>query len=245
MQGRVAMVTGGATGLGRAACLEFAQRGAAIAFNYVDLPRTRRHRTSPPPRRRSKRWRTGVLQPLHVRDHAQSRTSSPKRASVGRHSLSGQQRGVAHDGALWRLSPDAWKEVMDTNVTALSIVSSRGAAPARATLRQDRQRGEHQAFRPGFGIANYAASKAALIGLTSRRGRSRSSNINVNAVARASSRPSCSPSCRAKCWSGRSANQAGRVAEPEDVAKVIVSCAASGAAHHRANDRRGRRLTLA
>src|SRR3989454_7595194 len=38
VQGRVAIVTGGATGLGRAAALEFAQRGVAVAINYVDLP---------------------------------------------------------------------------------------------------------------------------------------------------------------------------------------------------------------
>ena len=38
VQGRVAIVTGGATGLGRATCLEFAQQGVAVAFNYLDLP---------------------------------------------------------------------------------------------------------------------------------------------------------------------------------------------------------------
>src|SRR5437773_11656508 len=38
VQGLVAVVTGGATGLGRATALEFAQQGTAVAINYVDLP---------------------------------------------------------------------------------------------------------------------------------------------------------------------------------------------------------------
>src|SRR5262245_48749769 len=37
-RGRVAVVTGGATGLGRSVCLEFAQRGAGVAFNYLEMP---------------------------------------------------------------------------------------------------------------------------------------------------------------------------------------------------------------
>src|SRR5438034_3602592 len=75
--------------------------------------------------------------------------------------------GVAHDGALWRLTSEAWQEVMDTNVTGAFNCIQAVAGPMRA------QRygkivniASHQAFRPGFGIANYAASKAALIGLT-------------------------------------------------------------------------------
>src|SRR5256884_8218716 len=38
VQGHVVIVTGGATGLGRATALEFAQRGVAVGVNYVDLP---------------------------------------------------------------------------------------------------------------------------------------------------------------------------------------------------------------
>src|SRR6266478_8315611 len=37
-KGRVVIVTGGATGLGRAVALEFAQSGCGVAFNYLEMP---------------------------------------------------------------------------------------------------------------------------------------------------------------------------------------------------------------
>src|ERR1044071_3064517 len=37
-RGKVAMVTGGATGLGRSAALEFGRLGCSVAFCFVDLP---------------------------------------------------------------------------------------------------------------------------------------------------------------------------------------------------------------
>src|SRR5688572_3401544 len=38
MKGQVAIVTGGATGLGRAITLEFARSGRNVAFNYREMP---------------------------------------------------------------------------------------------------------------------------------------------------------------------------------------------------------------
>ena len=38
MNGKVAVVSGGATGLGRAIGLEFARRCVHVASNYVELP---------------------------------------------------------------------------------------------------------------------------------------------------------------------------------------------------------------
>jgi len=236
MQGRVAMVTGGATGLGRAACLEFAQRGAAIAFNYVDLPE--RDVTAQALLTETAIKALGV--PVYssrcdVRDHAQvTHFVAEARERLGGIHCLVNNAGVAHDGALWRLSPDAWKEVMDTNVTgAFNCIQV--VAPHLRAQRYGKivNVASHQAFRPGFGIANYAASKAALIGLTKAAAVDLgSSNINVNAVAPGFVKTELLTKLpREVLERAERESVLGRVAEPEDVAKVIVFLCGEAARH--------------
>src|SRR5207249_2563878 len=155
VQCRVAIVTGGATGLGRATALEFAQRGMAVAINYVDLP---------------------------GRDVAAQALAQPMRA---------QRYGKI------------------VNVAS------------------------HQAFRPGFGIANYAASKAALIGLTKSAAVDLGpSNVNVNAVAPGFVKTDLLTKLpREVLERAEHESVLGRVAEPEDVAHVIAFLCSEAARH--------------
>jgi len=141
---------------------------------------------------------------------------------------------VAHDGALWRLTPEAWQEVMDTNVTGAFNCIQAVAGPMRA------QRygkivniASHQAFRPGFGIANYAASKAALIGLTRSAAVDLGpSNVNVNAVAPGFVKTELlSTLPREVLERAEHESVLGRVAEPEDVARVIAFLCSEAARH--------------
>src|SRR5213082_4236026 len=119
VQGRVAIVTGGATGLGRAAALEFAQRGVAVAINYVDLPE--RDVAAQALLTETAIRALGV--PVYcARCDVRSHAEVDKFVTAVRERLGGvhylvNNAGVAHDGALWRLSPEAWQEVLDTNVT--------------------------------------------------------------------------------------------------------------------------------
>ena len=236
LRGRVAIVTGGATGLGRAVCLEFAQQGAAVAFNYLDLPGRDVGAQALLTETAIKALGVPVYSAkCDIRDPAaveQFFTDVRERLG-GLHCLI-NNAGVTHDGALWRLSHEAWREVLDTNVTGAFHCIQAASQPMRA------QRygkivnvASHQAFRPGFGIANYAASKAALIGLTKSAAVDLgSANINVNAVAPGFVKTELLATLpREVLERAERESVLGRVAEPEDVARVITFLCNDAARH--------------
>jgi 3-oxoacyl-[acyl-carrier protein] reductase len=236
LRGRVAIVTGGATGLGRAVCLEFAQQHAAVAFNYLDLPG--RDVTAQALLTETAIKALGVAV-YSARCDIRDRDAVEQFFAAARDRLGGvhylvNNAGVTHDGALWRLSDEAWRDVLDTNITGAFHCLQAAAQPMRA------QRygkivnvASHQAFRPGFGIANYAASKAALIGLTKSAAVDLgSANINVNAVAPGFVKTELlSKLPREVLERAERESVLGRVAEPEDVARVIVFLCSEAARH--------------
>ena len=236
VQGRVAIITGGATGLGRATAVEFAQRGVAVAINYVDLPE--RDVAAQALLTETALRALGV--PVYcARCDVRDRNEVEKFVSAVRERLGGvhylvNNAGVAHDGALWRLSSEAWKEVLDTNVTGAFNCLQSVAAPMRAQrFGKVVNVASHQAFRPGFGIANYAASKAALIGLTKSAAVDLGpSNINVNAVAPGFVKTELlSKLPREVLERAEHESVLGRVAEPEDIARVIAFLCSDAARH--------------
>jgi len=236
VQGRVALVTGGATGLGRATGLEFARLGVAVAFNYVDLPE--RDVAAQALLTETAIRAQGVpvfCARCDVRQYAEvERFVTETRERLGGVHYLVNNAGVAHDGALWRLSGEAWQEVLDTNVTGafncIQVVSRHMRAQRYGKIVNV---ASHQAFRPGFGIANYAASKAALIGLTKAAAVDLgSSNINVNAVAPGFVKTELLAKLpREVLERAEHESVLGRVAEPEDVARVITFLCSDAARH--------------
>jgi 3-oxoacyl-[acyl-carrier protein] reductase len=223
-----AIVTGGATGIGRAIALELARHGVHIAFNYVDEGDGRIHREAERTTHQLRQLEVNVLcRECDVRDAGRVHgfVSEALEALGGLHILV-NNAGIARDRALWRMEDDEWNEVVDTNLTG-AFHMTRAVAP---TLRAQ-QHGKIvnvasiHGMRSEFGLSNYAASKAGLIGLTvSAAVELGPSNINVNAVAPGYIRTTrlamgVSPEVLDRA---RERSVLGRLGDPQDVADVVV-----------------------
>jgi 3-oxoacyl-[acyl-carrier protein] reductase len=234
--GKVAVVTGGATGLGRSVALEFGRLGCNVAFCFVDLPGRDVRETALLTETTLSSMGVGVLaERCDVRDREQVEgfITRVRERFRGVHFLV-NNAGVANDGAHWRLEPSEWSEVIDTNLTgAFNCISA--VAPVFRGQRFGKvvNISSHLAAHPGFGVASYAASKAGLEGLTRAIAVELGpNNVNVNAVApgfiRTERLGQLPPEVIDKA---RKSSVLGRIAEPEDVARVITFLCSEEARH--------------
>src|SRR5690606_15566297 len=134
--------------------------------------------------------------------------------------------GISRDRAIWRLTDQQWREVIDTNLTgAFNLI--RSVAPhfrAQGDGKIVNVTSVH-ALRGEFGLANYSASKAGMLALTrSAAVELGPSNVNVNAVAPGYIRTTrltkgVPPEILDRA---RERSALGRLGDPQDVANVVV-----------------------
>jgi 3-oxoacyl-[acyl-carrier protein] reductase len=235
-RGKVALVTGGATGLGRHIALEFAKLGCHVAFCFVNMPGRDVSEQAVLTEAALRAMGVGVLAlRCDVRDRAAvDQFVTEVRQRLGGLHVLVNNAGIANDGALWRLSETAWSEVLDTNVTG-AFNCIRAVAPTFRGQHYGKivNVSAHQAQRPGFGVANDAASKAALLGLTRAAAVELGpANVNVNAVAPGFIRTERMGMLPAEVIErAQKSSVLGRVAEPDDVARVISFLCSESARH--------------
>ncbi len=236
MRGKTAIVTGGASGLGRAVGMELARRGVNVAFNYINL--SGRDIAAQALLTETALRACGVSVysercDVRSRDQVETFVARVKASLGGLHYLV-NNAGIHDDGALWRLSEEAWHDVLQTNATG-SFNSLRAVANH---FRQQRfgkvvNIASQRAFQPGFGIANYAASKAAVIGLTrSAAVELGPYNINVNGVAPGFVRTELLSQLPEEVLEdARRRSALGKLAEVEDIAPVVAFLCSDDARH--------------
>ncbi|MGH7552136.1 MAG: SDR family NAD(P)-dependent oxidoreductase [Longimicrobiales bacterium] len=237
LRGSCAIVTGGATGIGRAIALELARHGADIAFNYIDdgdgRVRAEAERTLAELRQMEV---TVLCRDSDVRDPmaVAAFVEEAEHALGGVHILI-NNAGIGRDRALWRMEDDEWRDVIDTNLSG-AFHMIRAVAP----IMRSQQHGKIvnvasvHGLRSEFGLANYAASKAGMIGLTrSAAVELGPSNINVNAVAPGYIRTTrltdgVAPEILDRA---RERSVLGRLGDPQDVAHVVTFLCSERARH--------------
>ena len=237
LHGACAVVTGGATGIGRAIVLELARNGVHIAFNYLDDGDGRIEEEAERTTIALRQLEVKVLcRSCDVRDRTlvESFIAEAVDTMGGLHILV-NNAGVARDRALWRMTDEDWQEVLDTNLTgAFNMI--RCVAP----IMRAQQFGKIvnvssiHGIRSEFGLANYAASKAGILGLTrSAAVELGPSNVNVNAVA-----PGYIRTTRLTAGvppevldRARGRTVLGRLGGPQDVANVVVFLCSERAMH--------------
>lgn len=237
LHGAGAIVTGGATGIGRAIVLELARHGVNIAFNYLDDGDGRIEEEAARTTAELRQFEVKVLcRSCDVRDrHLVDSFVEEARHTLGELHILVNNAGVARDRAIWRMEDDEWGEVIETNLTG-TFQMIRAVAPI--------MRAQHfgkivnvssiHGIRSEFGLANYSASKAGIIGLTrSAAVELGPSNINVNAVA-----PGYIRTTRLTAGvppeildRARERSVLGRLGDPSDVASVVVFLCSEAARH--------------
>jgi len=180
LAGQAAFVTGGATGIGLAVVRALAGRGAAVAFFNRDLARAEKAAET----LRADGLACHAFQADVAHSDSVDRAFAAALERLGRVDVLVNNAGITRDGVFLRMSDAQWAEVLDTNLAG-AFRCCRAVARAMMKARYGRivNISSVVGLMGNAGQANYAASKAGLLGLTKSLARELASRaITVNAV---------------------------------------------------------------
>jgi 3-oxoacyl-[acyl-carrier protein] reductase len=228
LENQIAVVTGAGRGIGRAIALKFAAEGADI----VCVSRTAENSEKVAVEVRAlgrKAWAHAV----DVADAGAVAASAEKiLADCGKVDVLVNNAGVTKDGLLMRMSDTDWDAVLDTNLKGAFLFTK---AFTRTFVKQRAGRIINVSSIIGLignaGQANYAASKAGLIGFTQSVARELGSrNITVNALApgfiETDMTSGLNPEMKAEILKKIPLSSLG---QPEDIASAALFLASPGA----------------
>ena len=178
LDGRIAIVTGAARGIGLAIAAELTEGGARVAI--VDLDEGEAAKASAGIGGPERGFACNVSDPDACYD-----LLGEVEAKLGPPDILVNNAGITRDNLLLRLGDEDWERVLDVNLSGAFYLTRR---VARGMMKRREGRIVNIASVVGLtgnrGQANYAASKAGLIGFTKSVAQELASrNVLANAVA--------------------------------------------------------------
>ncbi len=182
LHGKIALVTGGSRGIGRAVCERLAAMGCTVWVNYVSNPTAAEETVQLIEKAGGK----GFTLAFDVADGSSVQKAVKQITSdTGAPDILVNNAGITRDGLMARMKEADWDLVLDTNLKGAFLCSK---AVMRAMMKKRWGRIINISSVIGFlgngGQVNYGAAKAGMIGLTKSMARELASRqVTVNSVA--------------------------------------------------------------
>lgn len=228
---RVALVTGGSRGIGRACAYTLAASGHVVAVNYA------RNAAAAEETVAMIETDGGTAQAFQADvSDAEAVTAMFERVgeALGPVSVLVNNAGVTRDGLLLRMKQDDWSAVLETNLTSVYLCTK---AALRSMVRRKWGRiismSSVAALSGNPGQANYAASKAGVIGFTKSVAKEVGARgITANVVAPGFIATDMTDALGADAMAeALTSISLGRLGEPNDVAGAVAFLASDVAGY--------------
>lgn len=224
LEGRVALITGGSRGLGRAIAIALAQAGADIAINYRHAAAAAKEveQTAQAIGRRAVSLQADVSDAGEV-----SRMVDAVERSLGAPVILVNNAGIARVQPVDQITEEDWDEILKVNLKSVFLVTQRVLPGMRAAKFGRIINLSSVAAQLGGVVGpHYAASKAGMIGIThSYASLLCKEGITANAIAPALIDTDM---VKANLRARKDVIPVGRFGESQEVASVAVMLASNG-----------------
>lgn len=184
LEGKTAIVTGAARGIGEAVALKFAEHGANVAFTYVSDSSA--EKASALEARLTEMGVKAKAYQSNAGDFAACEAFvNDVLANFGTVDICVNNAGISKDNLLLRMSPEQFEDVIKVNLTGVfnmtkQVIKPMMKAKSGSIINMSSVIGE----MGNAGQSSYAASKAGVIGFTKSVAKELGSrNIRCNAIA--------------------------------------------------------------